>query len=93
MQGRVAATTAKVLTDLRKYGVRDSNYRNGTHKIACPPKHRYFVVRTSGCDRVNASRTTLLNCVQLRTATIRNGDEWATGSDLHASPNGDNTCA
>ena len=58
--------TSKVLVDTRRYGVDDSAYHNGTHKIACPPGHFYHVAQNREmrhCDCVE--NRPFLNCQQL----------------------------
>ena len=58
--------TTKVLVDLRRYGVSDSSYQNGTHMIACQPGHFYHVAQDREmrpCECVEDRPH--LNCKQL----------------------------
>ena len=63
---RSCERSLKVLVDLRRYGVTDESYQNGSHMIACPPGHHYHVVRNREmrpCACVEHKPR--LNCAQL----------------------------
>ena len=56
----------KVLVDLRKYGVIDASYANGSKMIACPPRHHYHVAQNRYLQPCECKmHAKFLNCQQM----------------------------